>query len=257
MKIDHLRAAVMNPPTMRGLPAHVFVVHTDDGVVLVDTGFGTADLADTRRLGVARFLLYPERDRNRTLLAQLEARGISASDVAHVVLTHLDLDHAGGVADFPDATVHTTADEHAAFSARSLRDRSRYRPIHLAHGPKLKLYSGPGDRWRDELTGHEVLPGITLVPMPGHTVGHAAVAVQSDEGLVVHAGDAVFDASQVRPEAEGFTPDPLIRVFEQCMAHDHGAVRRNHRALAALAADGVLVVPAHDRRVTAALVDAG
>ncbi len=209
MRVEHLRAAVMNPLPLPGLPAHVFLLHTDDGLVLVDTGFGTADVTDpARRFGPIRHLLRPDGDPDRTVLHQLRARGLDASDVAHVVLTHLDLDHAGGLSDFPDAAVHTTADEHAAaVTDPDLLDRTRYRPQQLEHGPRFVLHAGRGDEWRYGLTGHEVL---------------------------------------VR----------TLRAFEQTVGRDRARIRANHRELRRLASlPDVLVVPAHDRRITDELVD--
>jgi glyoxylase-like metal-dependent hydrolase (beta-lactamase superfamily II) len=261
MRVEHLRAAVMNPLTLPGLPAHVFLLHTDDGLVLVDTGFGAADVTDpSRRFGPIRHLLRPDGDPDRTVLHQLRARGLDASDVAHVVLTHLDLDHAGGLSDFPDAAVHTTADEHAAaVTDPDLLDRTRYRPQQLEHGPRFVLHEGRGDEWRYGLTGHEVLPGVVLVPMPGHSRGHAAVAVETPDGVVVHAGDAVFDASHVSdhsPHGQRLAPVRTLRAFEQTVGRDRARIRANHRELRRLASlPDVLVVPAHDRRITDELVD--
>ncbi len=260
MRVEHLDGAPMAPPLTPPLPAHVLLCHTDDGLVLVDTGFGTADVAPgSNRIGRMRRLLRPVGGRETTVLGQLEERGLSAEDVTHVVLTHLDLDHAGGLSDFPHATVHTTADEHAAaITSPDLLDRQRYVTAQFAHGPRFALHDGPGDRWRDELTGHEVLPGIVLVPMPGHSRGHASVAVDAGErGWIVHAGDAVFDASQLRPTAPDGAPlEPIrtLRAFEMVVGRDRARIRRNHAELARLASqDDVTVVPAHDLRVLEAL----
>ncbi len=260
MRVEHLNGAVMNPLTLPGLPAHVLLCHADDGLVLVDTGFGTADLADpATRLGPVRNLLRPELDPERTVVRQLAARGHAPEDVAHVVLTHLDIDHAGGLSDFPHATVHTTADEHAAaVTAPDALDRRRYRPVQLEHGPRFSLHVGRGDEWRLGLTGHEVVPGITLVPMPGHSRGHAVVAVDADDHTVVHAGDAAFDASTIAdttPSGRPLTPARSARAFEMVVGRDRRRILANHRALRRLASlPDVLVVPAHDARVTAELV---
>ncbi len=261
MRIEHLRAAVMNPLTMPGMPAHVFLCHADDGLVLVDTGFGTADVTDPgRRIGPIRGLLRPDLDDRHTVLRQLQERGHDATDVTHVVLTHLDLDHAGGLSDFPHATVHTTADEHAAaITDPDALDKRRYRPAQFAHGPDFALHAGPGDEWRYGLTGHEVLPGIVLVPMPGHSRGHAAVAVETADSVVLHAGDAVFDGSHVAdatPSGRRLTPVRAARGFEMVVGRDRSRIRANHRELRRLASlPDVLVVPAHDPRITDELVD--
>lgn len=248
----------MNPPFLSGLVAHVLLVEHPQGLVLVDTGFGRADHRDPSRLGAARLLLRAERDDSVTAAGAIEALGHSTDDVTDVVLTHLDLDHVGGLADFPGARVHTMATEHAAALPKpSVRDRTRYRTAQFDHGVRWEIHDGPGDVWRDGLTGIEVLPGITMVPMMGHTRGHTAVAVDSDHGLLVHAGDAVFDASvytDVSPTGERLSPIRLLRTFEQVMAVDRHRIAANHEALGRLhGSDGVTVFPAHDRRMLEAL----
>lgn len=258
MQVHHINGARMNPPFLSGLVAHVLLVEHTRGLVLVDTGFGRADHADPSRLGAARFMLQAERSDSATVAGALEALGHSTDDVTDIVLTHLDLDHAGGLADFPGATVHTTADEHAAALPKpSLRDSSRYRSAQFAHGVKWQIHNGPGDNWRNGLTGIEVLPGVTMIPMPGHTRGHTAVAVESDRGLLVHAGDAVFDASVYAaksPSGEDLKPIRLLRTFEKAMAVDRRRIAGNHAALRRLNdADGVTVFPAHDSRIFEAL----
>jgi glyoxylase-like metal-dependent hydrolase (beta-lactamase superfamily II) len=181
--------------------------------------------------------------------------GHTTDEVAHVVLTHLDFDHVGGLADFPDATVHTTAAEHAAAVVEPDRAaRRRYSPRQWSHGPRFRTHVGPGDAWKHDLTAIEVLPGIAFVPMPGHTKGHAAVVVDAgDRGLLVHAGDAVFDASCYAGEAP--TGSRLgrvatLRAFEKVMAHDRSRLAANHASLSLLdAEEGVTVFNAHDKRV--------
>lgn len=258
MRVHHLSCGSFAAPVAGHLVCHVLLCESDDGLVLVDTGLGLDDYADpATRIGPSRHLLRPVMDPSAAAVLQLQARGFAAADVRHVVLTHLDFDHAGGLSDFPHATVHTTADEHAAaVTAPDALDRRRYRPVQWAHRPDWRLHTGRGDVWREGLTGHEVLPGITLVPMPGHSRGHAAVAVDAGErGLVVHAGDAAFDASSYAdrtPSGRALTPVRTLRAFEQVVGRDRAAIARNHRTLRRLDADpGVTVVPAHDARVFA------
>ena len=104
------------------------------------------------------------------------------------------------------------------------------------------------------LTGHEALPGITMIPMPGHTRGLAAVAVDAGErGLLIHAGDAVFDASSysdTSPSGAPLAKIGTIRAFEKVIAVDRKAIQGNHETLARLQReDGVTVIPAHDKRI--------
>jgi len=255
MRVHHVVAGVVRPRFVPRAICHVLVCEHADGLVLVDSGFGTADLADPRRLGPMGRLLRPDCDPSTTALAAVLALGHAAADVTHVVLTHLDLDHAGGLSDFPHAVVHTTAQEwEAATVGTGMRERPRYRPVQWQTTSDVRRYGGAGDAWQHGLTGHEVLPGITLVPMTGHTRGHAAVAVQAEDGLVVHAGDAAFDGS-VFGAVDPVTGEPLgrvphLRAFEKVAARKPLRVRRNHAALRRLAADpGITVVTAHDGRL--------
>jgi glyoxylase-like metal-dependent hydrolase (beta-lactamase superfamily II) len=256
MHVEHLNCAEMNAPLLGHIPAHVLLCHTDAGLVLVDSGFGTKDYVEpARRIGPVRHLLRPGTNDRSAALRQLEAAGHAAEDVTHIVLTHLDIDHVGGIADFPGATVHTTADEHAAaVTDPDWHDKRRYRPAQMEHDVVWHTHAGRGDVWQHGLTGHEVLPGIVLVPMPGHSRGHAAVAVDAgDRGWLVHAGDAVFDASSyaaTSPSGRPLRKNTGIRMFEKTVGRDRQAIRENHRTLARLDAEpGVTVIPAHDPRV--------
>ncbi|AWB93965.1 MBL fold metallo-hydrolase [Aeromicrobium chenweiae] len=256
MRVRHLNCATFSPPLVGEVVCHVLLLETDEGLVLVDTGLGLDDYAAPKgRMGPTRLLLRPVSGAPDTALRQVEALGRSAADVTHIVLTHLDFDHIGGLSDFPSAIVHTTADEHAAaITSPDFLDKRRYRPAQWAHGPAWQLHGGRGDMWREGLTGHEVLPGITIVPMPGHSRGHAAVAVDAGgRGLLVHAGDAVFDASSyaaVAPSGRPLAKAPMLRAFEQVVGRDRLAIVRNHRTLRRLneIAD-VTVLPAHDKRI--------
>ncbi|WP_216822909.1 MBL fold metallo-hydrolase [Aeromicrobium sp. A1-2] len=241
---------------------HVLLCETDDGLVLVDSGLGRHDFADPKRMGPARLMLRPERDDAKTAVGQIEALGFRADDVAHIVLTHMDFDHIGGAADFPGATIHTTADEHDwAVVNPNLTSKLRYAQKQWAYGPTFQTHAGPGDPWKHGLSGIEVLPGITYVPMPGHTRGHAAVAVDAGErGLLVHAGDAVFDASSYAATSPSGTPLTKVRrmrAFETAMAEDRKRITGNHAALRLLNdEDGITVLNAHDKRIFDDLVSA-
>ena len=122
----------MNPPTA-AVVCHVLLVETDNGLVLVDTGFGSHDCADPAgRVGAMRHVLRPVFSREETAAHQIEQLGFRRDDVRHIVVTHFDLDHIGGLSDFPDAQVHVTAAEAlGAIISPSRSEKTRYRAATL------------------------------------------------------------------------------------------------------------------------------
>jgi glyoxylase-like metal-dependent hydrolase (beta-lactamase superfamily II) len=210
--VHHLNCATMCPiagrllgsgPGRGRMVAHCLLVETDkDGLVLVDTGFGTRDVERKTPLsGAFRRFVGPALDLAECAVTQVVARGFSPDDVRHVVVTHLDLDHAGGLCDFPNAKVHLHAREHAAAMTRQgLREKQRYIAAHWAHGPRWEVYTEDGDTWRglpaiNRLRGLDA--DIGLLPMHGHTRGHSAIIVRARDRWLVHAGDAYFHANAV------------------------------------------------------------
>jgi glyoxylase-like metal-dependent hydrolase (beta-lactamase superfamily II) len=91
------------------LVCHCLLVETDNsGLVLVDTGFGSRDVEDPYGR-LSPLFIHTNRiqfDHRHTALEQVRRHGFSPRDVRHIVLTHLDFDRAGGLEDFPEATVH-------------------------------------------------------------------------------------------------------------------------------------------------------
>ncbi|GAA2266165.1 MBL fold metallo-hydrolase [Kitasatospora cystarginea] len=221
-------------PLTGRMVTHCLLVESADGLVLVDTGFGTEDVADPARLG-RRFRLVsrPRLTLARTALHQIRTLGYRPEDVRHIVLTHLDLDHAGGLADFPHAEVHVLADElRAARTLATRGERDRYRPAQWAHGPKWVEHQADGESWCGfeavgPLTGS--VPEILLVPLPGHTRGHCGVAVKRGGGWLLHCGDSYFWHEELDP-ADPRCP-PGLAAFERQVAFDDRARRNNQERL--------------------------
>ena len=92
-------------------------------------------------------LVGPVLDPAETAYAQVAARGFSPADVTDIVLTHLDPDHSGGLADFPHATVHVGRVEHDAAMHPVLREKLRYLPAHWSHGPHWQVHDPGGESW--------------------------------------------------------------------------------------------------------------
>lgn len=267
-RVHHLSCATMCPAAARvpgllppRLVAHVLLVEGDTGLTLVDSGFGTGDVADPRRLGRAFTKLIGARLRfEDTAVAQVRALGYDPGDVRDVVVTHLDLDHAGGLPDFPRARVHVHAHELAQATARgSLHDRNRYIPAHWAHGPDWVEHTPGGEDWFGFAATKVVSDDVLLVPLAGHTRGHSGVAVRRPSGgWFLHAGDAYFAAGEKQTPP---TCPPGLRIFQSLVETDRRERLANQERLRALqAAHGapggaVTIFSAHDESELAALAD--
>ena len=247
MRIHHLNCGTLRPPG-ESMVCHVLLLETGSRLVLVDSGFGTADVRDPRRLGPVRRVIGAALREEETAIAQIRSRGLDPADVGDIVLTHGDLDHAGGIGDFPQARIHLLAEEHVAIHRRrGLREAQRYRPLQWTHRPHL-IGHPPGEgRWKgfeQVVDLGEVLPGMLLVPLPGHTAGHAGIAIPGGDGWLLHAGDAFH--SPVSLEAGRSRPDVHLR--QGLLAHAAPALRRTQRALSALSgAAEVQIINSHDR----------
>jgi glyoxylase-like metal-dependent hydrolase (beta-lactamase superfamily II) len=252
MKVRHLNCGTMRPlRTPGGLVCHVLLVETANGLVLVDSGLGLKDAADPRRFGAGRFYVRPAFDESESAVRQIVALGYDPDDVRHIVLTHFDADHTGGLADFPRAQVHLTAAENlAALHPRGAVERGRYRPDYRAHGPVLVEHSPhQTEEWRGfagakELT--DISPGIVLITLPGHSRGHAAVAVDAGDHWILHAGDSFFHRGQIDGTCRA--PRTLTRM-ERFMAADWLKVQANHERLSEVwraAEPDFVLVNAHD-----------
>lgn len=229
---------------------HCLLIETAQGLVLVDTGLGTDDVRDPRPLGRAfRALVRPQLRQEETALAQVRALGFRAEDVRHIVVTHLDLDHAGGLPDFPQALIHVFAPEVEAALAPSLRERPRYVAQHWAHGPDWVRHRVEGENWFGfesirAIPGLE--PDVLLIPLVGHTRGHCGVAVRQPQRWLIHCGDAYFFRGEVETPAHC----PIGLMAFQSLVQINGEKRlhnqRRLRELKARHGDEVDLICAHD-----------
>jgi len=213
MRAHHLNASTLCPISARlvngsgpwfgraRMICHVLVVETARGVVIVDTGLGTGDLAAPQRLGATWLRqVSPRLDPAEPVVHQLPRLGLSADDVTDIVLTHLDLDHAGGLRDFPNATVHVLDTElESATNPRNAKERARY-PKAQREGVTFQTHKAEGEDW----FGFEAVKNIAglpedilMVPLIGHTRGHTGIAVNGPDGWLLHAGDAYFYRGEV------------------------------------------------------------
>jgi N-acyl homoserine lactone hydrolase len=185
------------------------------GLLLMDTGMGEDPEVE------AHYRL-----RRRELHVALAGVGVRPDEVRFVVNCHLHFDHCGGNPQLPGRPIFTQRAELA--TARVTED---YTLPELIDAPGLE-YS--------ELDGEaEILPGVLLVPTPGHTEGHQSLIVRATDGTVVVAGQShesataySADALAWRAASEGHPPPlppapPWIQRLQQMdparvvFAHDH------------------------------------
>src|SRR4051812_44381150 len=264
---------------MPPLVCHCLLIEAGERLVLVDTGFGTIDIerlrrpwralfprprldpaTDTARRQLPRHMYTwfgnrPKLDPEETAVRQVERLGHSPADVTDIVLTHLDLDHAGGLPDFPHARVHVDSTEHdfamsAARSGARGMQRFRYWPYQWAHGPDWVTYeAGGGGAWvglRD-VRAVDGLPDLAFVPLPGHSIGQCGVAVRDGSRWLLHAADAYFDHREIDPVEPRSTPG--LASFQKRQQYDVAARRASRerlRELAAARAGEVEIFCTHD-----------
>jgi len=153
----------------RVVPCLGYLVSHPGGLLLFDTGMGSAPDVDAHY-----------RPRRHVLVDALAQHGVRIDEVTHVTNCHLHFDHCGGnplVADRPTFVQRT--------ELGSMRTTTDDTLPGLAEGSRFV-----------ELDGEtEILPGILLLPTPGHTDGHQSLVVRQGDGTVVVAGQSHETAS--------------------------------------------------------------
>lgn len=192
------------PMTMRCL-----LVETTDSLVLIDNGAGNKE--DEKFYGIYGI----ENKGNPTRLEDsLRAAGFSPDDVGIVINTHLHFDHAGG-------NTHRTAEGEIALSfpkARYVVQRGEWEYAHwknervqasyLAHNFQPVEEAGHFDFVEGE---QEIVPGVTVLPTPGHTPHHQSVLIRSEDQSAVFLADVMPTASHFPlPWIMGYDVEPLI-----------------------------------------------
>ncbi|MBX9628539.1 MAG: MBL fold metallo-hydrolase [Gemmataceae bacterium] len=191
--IHHINAGTLQAPGGPVAVCHCLLLEDPAGLALVDAGIGLLDCRDPagridqQIIDIGGFRFDPA----DTAVRSVEALGFRPGDVTDVLLTHADPDHAGGLADFPHARVHLSAEELAAVGVGHLR----YQPAQFAHGPNWQPRP-PATRDWFGLPARPVPLGfaseVLLVPLFGHTLGHCGMAVQQGDRWALHVGDAYF-----------------------------------------------------------------
>jgi glyoxylase-like metal-dependent hydrolase (beta-lactamase superfamily II) len=219
------------------IPVPMFLLDTDLGWVLVDTGNDPGVIDDpeaTWGVELAAAVVPTMREENHPY-AQLAALGLSPDDVELVVYTHLHHDHAGGARLFAHARQAVQRSEHRWAHAPDGFQQAIYLASDLEH-PEIDWQLLDGDTL--------LMPGLHLVRTPGHTPGHQSLVLWDvpELGTVVLAGDAVYMRDNVRLGL----PPGLATSAEDAMVS-------MHRLVALAEAHDALLVPGHDPEAWAEL----
>ncbi|MDH1264732.1 MBL fold metallo-hydrolase [Pseudomonas sp. GD03944] len=214
-------------PDMYDWALNVLVVRSGEQTILVDAGLGG------QFPGFPRAGQFPKR---------LEAAGIALSAVTDVIITHMHMDHIGGllVEDVknrlsPDVRIHVSATEVAFWASPDFDNTSMPSPVpdvlRATANQFLKAYQGNIRLFDDAC---EVAPGVVAKLTGGHTPGHCVVYVDSGNERLTFAGDALFPVAFEHPEwHNGFEHDP------------EESVRVRVRLMQEAAASGELFVATH------------
>lgn len=263
MKVHHINCGTLHPLGQKGIegdgsylsrgeiPNNCVLIEGSSGLILVDSGIGQKDMEhpEGRLPGpLMNWFLGPALVPTETAFAHVLKLGYQAADVRHVVLTHLDFDCAGGASDFPNATVHVWDREYIqAMSPKTFMDRIRYSD-HQIHGKRDWKYYRPEAKWfgLDSASIEGLGEELHFVSLPGHTAGHAGVAVNVNGSWLLHCGDAIYHHEEL--DSEPKCP-PLLAALEFWMQYA-GTVRmetaRRLRELAIEERDQIQMMCSHD-----------
>lgn len=183
-----------NPTTI----CHCLILEDSNGLALIDSGLGLLEMQKPlERFGEGLLNGWGFTiDERLSALVQLKQLGIMPKDIKHILLTHADVDHAGGLRDFPDAEVHLLKEELDNINNKN----PRYLFNQFEHNPKWKSYSQSSTDWYG-IENRAISIGfsseISFIVLKGHTLGHTGVAVQQEDKWILHAGDTYYRFDEV------------------------------------------------------------
>lgn len=180
------------------MPVFAFLIEGDGHKVLVDTG-----MSDTEHS--VKYHHDGRQEEGQAIHQQLAAMGVSTSEIEKIIFTHLHWDHCFNLEQFPDAELIVSRKEYE-FAVNPI-------PFYWAsyEYPKATGLTPPfaGRNFTLVDGEKEIMDGITMIPTPGHSPGHAAVLVNTKKGNYIIVGDLMFLRENLEPDKEKgwpFTP---------------------------------------------------
>jgi N-acyl homoserine lactone hydrolase len=206
-------------------------------------------LVDTGTPGIEHSLKYhpyleteppkPEQE----MVSQLAKCGVTPEDIDIVILTHLHWDHVGGVTLFPNAQFLATQEEVRFALCPIPTFYNGYEALQIGMTPMfLKIMN----RMRTiEMKEKEIVEGVRVIPLPGHSPGSIGVVVETPEGPFVIAGDTVCKYGNLEGAPEQNLPYLMTGIFT-----DMGAVWRSFEIIDEIVGGEYFrVIPGHDPQV--------
>ncbi|MFL5713914.1 MAG: N-acyl homoserine lactonase family protein [Chloroflexota bacterium] len=177
-----------------------YAIRHRGGIFLFDTGlgFGNEELEER---------YHPVQ---RPIGDALDEVGIALADVTAVANCHLHADHAGQNSAFPEIPIYVQASE--------------WEIAHTTEHTVLEWIDFPGSRYVQLGGDHEPFEGLRIVATPGHTPGHQSLAVETDQGLAVLVGQAVYTVDEwagERDELEGRSSAPDRDAYDRSTERLH------------------------------------
>ena len=199
----------------------VWALTNGERTVVVDLGF-------TEEVGTRRgrqFLRCPSKG-----LAEI---GIDCASVEHVILSHFHYDHVGNYALFPNATFYVQDTEMSFYTGRYVQYPAFGRSIEVDDVVALVRYNYAG-RLHFVDGEQEILPGISVHKVGGHTAGMQIITVQTKHGRAVVASDASHYYHNIEQNVPFMT------------LHDIPGMYRGFQRIRELADTPELIIPGHD-----------